>query len=114
MAASKPGRQPMDRKLKRKPREPIPFTIEKSSGEGSDSFTFNPPKNAVLTLTLLEDEDTPWIKAQIDWLFSGLTAAEQKVIRKRLSDPKDAFDTDDLEDLIGDLFKVIAGGRPTS
>lgn len=88
-------------------------------GKDDHVYTFNPPKNAVMMMPIMEpSKDTAegnlaLTRATFDWLGAGLSEADNDRIKKRLRDAKDDLDVDDLGKVVEALSSRVSG-RPTT
>lgn len=94
-------------KTAKKSRQPIEFTLD------GDKYKFTPHKNAGVMLALAEGDYAEVMKQTFDWLSDGLPEAQNKRLIDRLKDPEDEFDENDLQEIIANLQKEVAG-RPTT
>lgn len=90
---------------------PIEFSID------GDDYVFTPPKTASMMLPVIEQDDTDdmglmALKVQYDWIEAGLPEEQAERIKSRLKNPKDDFDSSDLENISKWIMKQI-NGRPT-
>jgi hypothetical protein len=83
-------------------------------------YTFNPPKNAVMLMPILEvdasgsgNTGVDMTKATFDWLGQGLSTEDRERVIARLRDPGDDLDVDGLSDVVQGLSAKVAG-RPTT
>lgn len=83
-------------------------------------YTFNPPKNAVMLMPILEvdasgsgNTGVDMTKATFDWLGQGLSTEDRERVIARLRDSGDDLDVDGLSDVVQGLSAKVAG-RPTT
>ena len=91
-------------------------TWVKDEEESKRSYSFDPPKMAVMMMPLIDAGDTDGIKSvkgAIDWLEAGLSKTDSDHIETRLRDSKDSLDIEDLGTLIQKINEFLAA-RPTS
>lgn len=92
----------------KKRRDPIPFTLD------GDEYEFTPPKNSFLALRVIDDDPgDSYIKLTMDWLGEGLPKAQVNRLMKKLRDPKDDLDVEDVEKVAEKLLETVSG-RPTT
>lgn len=91
-----------------KRKKPIKFTLD------GEAFTFNPPKQAVFVLGVMDNEGDE-ATVMFEWLEKGLGKEQtQKIDKKLRAEPEeDEFDIEDLKDIIKKLIKA-SSGRPTT
>ena len=92
-------------------REPITFTL----GDDKHVYSFDPPKNAVLVLPVLNAPTGDGIeqtRAALAWLDTGLSKKDQDRLEARLRDPEDDLDFDILGKIVEGLMEKLSG-RPT-
>lgn len=95
--------------------QPIVFAID------ADEFEWTPPKQAGLLLDTiglgvdrerLDDARMDQVRAQIDWVSSGLHPDDRDLLLDRLRDPDDSFDVDQLVEVMKWLIEQTTA-RPT-
>lgn len=91
-------------------------------GTSDRTYTFNPPKNAVMLMPILEmgtgddgmgSAGVDMTKATFDWMGQGLNQEDREHVIARLKDPKDDLDVDALSEIVQGLSARVAG-RPTT
>ncbi len=88
--------------------DPITFTLD------GETFEFVPPKSAKIFLEMVDGGTVISLtKETFDWLGEGIGEEKTARLVERLKDPKDNFDTPNLEAILGWLQKQVAG-RPTT
>lgn len=100
-------------KVKRRRVQPITFRLD----DDPHSYTFNPPKDAVMVLPMIESgdiSDGAQTKAAFNWLGEGLSEDDNKRLIGRLRDPKDDLDVETISELVQALTEKVSGGRPTT
>ena len=96
-------------------KDPITFSL----GDDEHTYTFNPPKAALMLMPILAPEEGAnegmgMTKATFDWLGSGLSEEDNAHILARLNDDGDDLDVDTLSEVIQKLAEKAASGRPTT
>lgn len=88
---------------------PIKFSDDKHV------FQFSGAKVYGIMAPLMTDEVTEMeeVKALRDWLFKGLSKSDAARLEKRLLDPKDSLDVNELGEMAMKLMEHI-GERPTT
>lgn len=99
------------------PSEDFPEGRDAERGRDDHTYTFDPPKNAVMLMPLM-DGSTGSVglgltKATFDWLGKGLSTEDNDHLLNRLRDEDDNLDISTVEKVIEALSERVAG-RPTS
>ena len=88
--------------------DPIKFSLD------GEDFEFVPPKSAKIFLEMVDGGTVISLtKETFDWLGEGIGEEKTARLVERLKDPKDNFDTPNLEAILEWLQKQVAG-RPTT
>lgn len=99
------------------PSDEFPDGREAERGVDDHTYTFNPPKNAVMLMPLM-DGSTGSVglgltKATFDWLGKGMSQEDNDHLLARLRDEEDDLDIPTVEKVIEALSEKVAG-RPTT
>lgn len=88
--------------------DPILFVLD------GEEFKFAPQKYAPIALAYIDDavRDAAKMKSMMDWLGHGLGEEQSDRLLARLQNLDDAFDVDNLMDLVNALVEAQAG-RPS-
>lgn len=88
--------------------DPIKFSLD------GEDFEFTPPKSAGIFLEMVDGGTVISLtKETFDWLGEGLGEEKTARLVARLKDPKDNFDTPNLEVILEWLQKQVAGNPTT-
>lgn len=91
-------------------RRPVTFTLQGDAHE----YSFTPPKNVVAAFAFLDGgSELEVARGTFEWLDAGLSDDDQDRIEKRLKDPEDDLDIDNLSEVVEKLQEYISG-RPTT
>lgn len=82
-------------------------------------FAWTKPKNASMAMPIIDaepgqDREIANLKALFDWIGNGLPDEQEELLEKRLRDPEDDFDVEDLNAIVEILLEEASAVPPTS
>lgn len=91
--------------------KPIYFELD------GESFSYKPEKMASMVMPVLDadegDEEIEAMRAQLNWLFNGLSDKQAETIKSRLLSKTDDLDYDGVTEIIEYLQEEVTG-TPTT